>query len=298
MFAVLVRGSAMALIGAIGVLWLALLWRNRRDRTGVWRLIGKGLVIPLVGIAVVVIAVRSVPHEYVKEGRLGTVFWHRVFESVGINPEWPYHDPDGSHNVNELFDCKKYIPEGLLAGVPDRNGHCVYWDYATRHNIPEDVVVRGTYGGRYYEPAVREAFLKIVRNYPRQILVTFLYYKPAYILWSMGVGLSFSVSSYPPLAIALLVAALGSLAAFSIWGDGISIAAGKRIAGLTLLLAAFTTIPYFAVWAMLHTAADLLLLIIFFAGLAASVALTTARSALWRGRSARSCQDGARHRVT
>ena len=54
----------------------------------------------------------------------------------------------------------------------------------------------------------------------------------------------------------------------------------SRIAGVTLLLTAFTLPTYFAAWASPHTSADLLLYCLFGLGLAAGAMLVSARSAL------------------
>jgi hypothetical protein len=43
--AVLTRTSNASLLGAIGLIWLFILWRNRRDRSRVWRHIGNGAFI-------------------------------------------------------------------------------------------------------------------------------------------------------------------------------------------------------------------------------------------------------------
>jgi hypothetical protein len=128
---------------------------------------------------------------------------------------------------------------------------------------------------------MREAFFKIAARYPGQVLKAFIYYKPRYIVWSIGQSLTFNfagdqtkavdpggppVVPYPPLAIALL---LGSLAAaflfFSV--EAIAIRDLARMAGLTLLSAFFTIPAYLAAWAMPHTSGDLLFYRLFAIGL-------------------------------
>ena len=76
-----------------------------------------------------------------------------------MNPAWSYG------NVRDLFDCKSFVPEGILPGADDKGAHCVWWDYATKHNIPVDTAVTMTYG-REYDKALREAFFNILRSSP------------------------------------------------------------------------------------------------------------------------------------
>jgi hypothetical protein len=52
------------------------------------------------------------------------------------------------------------------------------------------------------------------------------------------------------------------------------------IAGATILFAAFSTLPYVAVWAMPHTSGDLLLLCLFGLGLVGTAIIEKIRSLL------------------
>ena len=53
------------------------------------------------------------------------------------------------------------------------------------------------------------------------------------------------------------------------------------IAGATILLAAFSTLPYIAVWAMPHTSGDLLLLCLFGIGLMGTAIVAKGRNLLF-----------------
>jgi len=209
-----------------------------------------------------------VPRDYLTQGRFGTVVWHRVFTSLGWNPAYPFP------GVSEMFDCKRYVPEGIGPGVTDRNGHCIWWDYTIRHNISETDTVNGTYGGRY-ETAAREAFFKIARRYPGEVLVTFLYYKPPLILDSLRESIKMDLNAYPSFAIGLLVAALANLLLYFCSLAGQPTGNIRWVVGLTLLCAAFSIPQLLVAWANPTTAADLFFFCVFGAGLALGTAVAT-----------------------
>ena len=122
--------------------------------------------------------------------------------------------------------------------------------------------------GSLYETAMRQAFFRIVARYPAEMLKTFLYYKPRYIVWSIAQSMRFNFSrnkatgAYSGAAVGLLLVSLViALTSFSI--TKVAINDLSLIGGVTLLSAAFTVPSYLAVWAMPHTSADLLLYCIF-----------------------------------
>ena len=162
-----------------------------------------------------------------------------------------------------------------------------------KHHIPIETAADKVLGGSY-ETAMREAFFKIAARYPAEVLKTFIYYKPQRIVTSMSRSMRFNfggdqsrarhpagppVVPYPPLAIGLLFVSLAvALVHFGI--GAVSTAELSRIAGVTLLLAAFTLPTYFAVWATPPVSADLLLYCLFGLGLTAGAMLVGARSVL------------------
>jgi hypothetical protein len=271
--ALLVRGSMTAIVVAIVVVGLAVAWRRRGER----RLLGcKALAIGLTVVMLLGAIVLAVPHNYMKEGRFGTVIWHRVTLSLGFDPAFPYP------GVREMFPCEKYIPEGIQPGSEDRNGHCIWLAYVIEHNIPIETIGDKTYGGEY-EVALREAFFKIVRQNPGRALLTFLYYKPMYIPWSIGESLGFDFSKYSRMAIGLLIAALAVMLV-SIIAIGPSPSQLPRLAGVTLVCAGCALPPPLAVWALPYTSADLLLFCLLLAGLAVAAITQAALRALRRSR--------------
>jgi hypothetical protein len=271
---ILVRGSALPLLGAIVLLWLALAWRQRRLPGALRVLVNKGMVMGLVGLGALVTVAVSVPSSYLREGRFGTVIWMRVTESLGVNPAWPFP------GVNDMFDCRGYVdPPVMRPSISDANGACMFVDYIIKHKLPAPTA-DGLYGN-LYETAMREAFFKIAARYPGEVLKTFAYYKPLWIVQSIKGDLRFDFQRYPRSAIALL---LGSLGVVLFFFSVATVAAPefRRIAGVTLLSALFTLPAYLAAWAAAHTSADLLLYCLFAAGMVVGSIIMLLRAALCR----------------
>jgi hypothetical protein len=266
---------------------MVLVWRRRRETEQLRALLGKLAVIGLVSIAGLSAVAAAVPREYLTEGRFGPTIWERVTQGLGTNPAWPFA------GVDEIFDCKEFMPQGFQPGTGDDNGHCIWFDYVLKHHIAIETAGDKVLGGSY-ETAMREAFFKIAARDPADVLKTFIYYKPQRIVRSISRSMMFNfggdqsrarkpagppVIPYPPLAIGLLLVSLAvALVHFGI--GAVSTAELSRIAGVTFLLVAFTLPTYFAVWASPSTAADLLFYCIFGLGLTAGAMLVAARSAL------------------
>ena len=84
----------------------------------------------MIGLASVVslsVIAAAVPRNYLTEGRFGPAIWERVTQGLGTNPAWPFP------GVNDMFDCKAFMPEGLQPGTIDENGHCIWFDYVVKH---------------------------------------------------------------------------------------------------------------------------------------------------------------------
>jgi len=221
----------------------------------------KGAVVALAGIGFLAAVVLSAP-DYAKSGRLSPVFWHRVVISLSINPAWPFGD------IAQMYDCHLLSPAGIQGINGDQLGHCIWIDYVSRHDMSDREIGAGLYGGQY-EAAMRGAFIDIARRYPGEALKTFFYYKPRLILSTLDVVLQTKMSVFPPLAIALLVAALGNMFVCLVGPAGV-LASGRRhiiLAG-TLLFTASTIPPYLVAWADPGTIAELAFFSIFSAGLA------------------------------
>ena len=286
---ILVRGSALPLIGAICVVALAIAWRSwevparRKDLFANMKTIG------VVSIGLIALIAVLIPPNYLTEGRFGTVIWQRVTESLGVNPAWPFP------GANDMFDCKKYVPGGLEPGNSDNNGGCIWFAYIKEHNIPIETIQDKTFGS-LYETALREAFFKLAARYPKEVLKTFLYYKPLMIVpsirQSLGVNLNGDqtkalypagppVLPYPPITVALLLASLFVVALFFTI-ERLALEDMWRIGGLTAVLALFTVPSYLAAWAQPQTSADLLLYLFMAAGLACGAGVVFIKSRLLR----------------
>ena len=287
LFTILVRGSTLPQVVGIALVCVVLALRNRRKTERLRALLGNLAVIGLAGVVSWSVIAAAVPRDYLTEGRFGPAIWERVTQGLGTNPAWPFA------GVNDMFDCKEFMPQGLQPGTLDENGHCIWFDYVLKHNIPIETAADKVLDSSY-EFAMREAFFKIAARYPDDVLNTFIYFKSQSIVSSIRKSMRFNlggdqsrarnpagppVVSYPPLAIGLLFASLAvALVHFGI--GAVSTAELSRIGGVTLLLVAFTLPTYFAVWASPPTAADLLLYCLFGLGLAAGGMLVAVRSAL------------------
>jgi hypothetical protein len=269
---ILVRSSAAPTAGAVGLVWLGMLWRRRNARAEV-RLLGrKAAIIGLVVVGFVGTLILTLPFDYVTEGRFTKTFWELLVVGLGVNPAWPFGD------LRDIFDCRQYIPEGLVSGLSDRNGHCIWWDYATKQRMPVDEVVDGTYGGRY-ETAMREAFFKISGLYPGEVLATFFYYKPKMIISSIFASLETRLISYPPLAIGLLFA---NFLAYFLAVARLPAPNRKLIAKAATFFAAAAIPSYLVAWAHPWTTGDLLFYCIFCIALLSGVVVTGGYRALSR----------------
>ena len=287
LLSVLARGSTLPQVAGIALVCMVLAWKHWHRTERLRALLGKLAVMGLVSVASLSVIAVAVPRDYLTEGRFGPTIWERVTQGLGTNPAWPFA------GVNDMFDCKEFIPQGLVPGTNDDNSHCIWFDYVLKHHIPIETAGDKVLGSSY-ETAMREAFFKIAARDPTDVLKTFIYYKPKYIVTSISRSMRFNfggdqsraknwvgaqVVPYPPLAIGLLFVSLAvALVHFSI--GAVSTAELSRVGGVTLLLVAFTLPTYFAVWASPPTAADLLLYCLFGLGLAAGAMLVAARSAL------------------
>jgi hypothetical protein len=288
--AALVRGNAIALVGVIALVLLVVAWKNRRNPGRLRVLRGKATIMAVAGLGLTGAIALTLPQNYLTEGRFGTVVWHRITESLGTNPSFPFP------GVDAMFDCKQYVSEGIQPGYPDRNGHCIFVDYLLKHDIPIERANPELYGSRY-ETALRDAFFKIASRYPREVLVTFAYYKPMYILASLQRSLvpnfngdqswalnpmGHPVTPYPLVSMGLLLSGL-AIMAMSIVIIPLAGQDWRQIAVLGLISALWTIPPYLAVWAVPYTAADLLFYCLFLAVLGLAAVPARIRLMLPRG---------------
>jgi hypothetical protein len=259
---VLTRTSGASLLAATGFIWLLTLWKNRRDRSHIWRQVGNGAVIGGATCAVVTFILLLLPPNYLGTGRLTGQVWHRTFVGLGLNPEWPFG------NLREVYNCDYAEVPGLRLepGLLDANGGCIWIHYAHAHNIQVYPVEPAA-----LEAAEREAYFNIVRLYPRQVLATYLYYKPRMLAAEIknAVVLPLRLHAHSPLLKVLLVAALINFLAFVVTpSDAPDASWNRRLGGMALLFALCNIPGYFLAWPGTAQTIDLRVYVVFIAGLA------------------------------
>lgn len=270
--AILVRNSAAPMLAAIGTAGLWYLWRSRASAAAVRLALGKAAYMALIGAAFVGVLIMSFSRGYLSEGRFTETVWHRIFVGLGMNPAWPFG------NLREVYDCRKWIPEGLVYGPEDRNGHCVFLVNIAKHGIKLENA-GGTYG-RQYDASLREEFFNILRAYPLEVLSTFTYHKLRALALTVGRSLNFDFSLIPPALPWFLAAALANcLIALALLGPPASAGPGLSPLSASALFAAFSTLPLIAVWAAPYTAGDFFC----FSLIATGILLGTGAARLGRG---------------
>jgi hypothetical protein len=222
---------------------------NRVWRGALYRKLG---YVAITGIVCASALIASVPN-YAKSGRIGGTVWHRAFVSYVAHPEWPFG------NLRDVYDCTRYIPEGLYRGRPaDRNGHCVWWTYPPNQTRPIQEVQDGTYGPEY-EAVLRRAYFNVILSYPRQAVELFVYYKPALIAATLRDGLVWRLALIPPSILLLLVLQ----ASLFTWFVAVSAPKTPFIAkptfGTLVLFAFFAILPQLLGLTSLWVAADVVL---------------------------------------
>jgi hypothetical protein len=171
--ALLVRSSAGYLLGVLFLVWLWRLYGERRQPDQRRTLLRVGTVI-VAAFGVYCLFAATALSAYVHNGRILGNVWHRAFISYIFHPDWPF---DG---LRQVYDCTRYIPEGLNRDNMDRNGHCVWLVYPPNATRPLGDVIAGTYDGEY-EKALRQAFFYVATHYPRQTFELYAIYKTALV---------------------------------------------------------------------------------------------------------------------
>ena len=176
--ALLVRSSTGYLLGALLCVLVWRLYRERKRRVELIALLRNAAIVAAAFAFCAVIVSATLP-AYLKTGRLFGNFWHRAFATLSVDPDWPYGD------LRTVYDCTKFIPEGLNNQNDDRNGHCIWWIYPPNATRSAADIMSGTYG-REYETAVRNAYFYVLFHYPKQMFRLYVYIKSQLIsrvLW-------------------------------------------------------------------------------------------------------------------
>src|ERR1051326_7678711 len=250
-------------------------WRStqadRGRRLVFWREVRRLAIVALVAQTVMV----AIVYDYLLYGRVFANVWHRAFVSLSLHPEWPFG------NLREVYDCTKYMPEGLTRRQHDPNGPCVW--FAANPTRPEGQLLEGVFGPAY-EGTLRNALFNVMRSYPRQALELYFYYKPLMVWHTLqrGVDIEWRAFSVPVLALVALQILL--FFAFLLRGA----LAGRPQAtwrlGVIPLLFALSLPSQFLGWSSLHTGVDVVFwMYCLIAAGAALVVQTTLRTAVRPG---------------
>jgi hypothetical protein len=247
---VFIRGNAAYLAAPIAIQALFGLRDRWPDRAQLARAIDKitaAGVLALAGATFLIIAVVS---DYAKTGLInpGVGLWHRAFIGLGAHPAWP------SPGLREVFDCtnSQQHPEGLKRGILDANARCAAIHYGGEIS-PYDLF------NSEYQLRVRSAFFYVVRNYPRETIETFLYYKPLMmwdtIITSLRLDFSGPRAAILPMALVQLLIFL----AFICFGMTPGYPGDVILTTKIIVLFALFSIPsYLLAWSNLHTSTDLI----------------------------------------
>jgi virginiamycin B lyase len=177
-----IRMSTMYFLAGIVLAAMIAIWIHRRDAWDRRLIIAKVTVLLSVAIAAFVAGKLLTPTGYREAGATSEVFWHRAFGALGVHPDFPYGD------LATRIDCRPEIPEGLVLSALDRNGHCAYFAALKKGAEP------GPIYGAQYERLLRRTFLQVVKEYPRQVLETYLIYKPLLIWKALAASTQLDIS--------------------------------------------------------------------------------------------------------
>jgi hypothetical protein len=223
----------------------------RDDRAERLRIYLKCGLAYLLGVVFLSIMIASAPY-YLSTGRIGGIIWHRAFISFSIHPEWPFG------NLRDVYQCEKYIPEGLQrTGNADRNGHCVWMAYPPNQTRPIHEVQEKTYGPEY-EGVLRRAVFSVIFSYPRQALELYLYYKPIIVATTLRAALDWKLYSVPPPILFFAVLQVAVFVWFYVVSATTTPFKASTMFGVIALFFLFSLAPQLVAWASLWTSPDLI----------------------------------------
>lgn len=210
------------------------------------------------GVSFFVFSLMLLPKSYVDEGYFTQIFWHRVVISLGVSPDWPR----GFQGLAESYDAKPFIPEGIVKGVCDRNGHCIWVSYILKNGIEKSKIHSHLYGSMY-ESVMRDAFFDIAKRYPRQTFDVFTKYKTLYFVMSLSEFPGFQFSNTPNKTLFLVFCAT-AIAIMHIIISAKSPTPSRWIVSVVGISYALICIPaYYIAWASPYTIKDFIFYLFF-----------------------------------
>jgi hypothetical protein len=256
----------LLIVSAIAIL-------RRRERQRVFLVLKEARAVIAVALVAYGIYYAVVLNAYKQSGYVGDLFWHRLFISYGTNPGWPFG------NLNDVYSaCKRDIPRGLVAGIVDHNGHCVWDASVIDRGLSSDYAHDRLYSSEY-ERALRRAFFKVLVAYPRESIATFLYYKPIMIIDTLRALVRLDPEMGLIRKVVLIVQAF-LLVGFALLGFAWRPAGRLAVmAGTIALVGAGTFGLYLAAWSTILTSSDLVCYLFMLIGLAAVAAIAAVHAA-------------------
>ena len=234
--------------------------RRRGDGRQIRMIVSETLLIAAIFVSVF-ISLKIIAAQYYATGTSDMV-WHRVFISLGANPAWPFGD------LRQVYStCQLYTPKGLVPNIADQNAYCVWGAYTQAHDISVGQNSEQVYGP-LYEAALREAFFNVVLQYPKQVLVTFFYYKPVLLTSTLRSILSFNFSFSWPISVMVVLqflitaAYVYSISANPRYNQTAVLAAGMVISAICCC------VIYLVAWSLPWTSSELLFYVIAIAAVA------------------------------
>lgn len=265
--AIVVRSSAGYLLGAIGAGFLVVVRTYASNRASLRNIIGKGAFAAVLGALFLAVFILWIPKSYKESGRAMGLVWHRVLISLGANPAWPFGE------LRNIYQCHRQVAEGLVPGIVDRNGHCIWAAYRLSHGLSAESTADDIYDDRY-ETTLEKAFFDITRLYPVEVLETFVYYKPIMILSTMRDLISIDFARNCLATMLLLLMQVLNLILFVVCGAGGSPRSRTRLlAGPIVMLSVFALLPMIVAWSNGFTSADPLFYFFFGLGLVLAAAI-------------------------
>lgn len=245
LIAISIRMSGAYFLAAIVFAAALSMWSGRGSAPHRRAVLAKAAILVIAAAVVLLGARLTMPSAYRDAGLNSETFWHRAFIALGAHPDWPFG------NLAATIDCRPEMPEGLVPGVLDRNGHCAY--RSAQKKGAQEVPLYGA----QYDALLRDAFVNVAQQYPGKVLETYLFYKPR-LLWqalSASAKLEISRRTWPILiALAVQVAILAFL---------VRLPAGERsqmraICAAFGIIAAFSLAPQLFAFSSLSTASDVI----------------------------------------
>jgi hypothetical protein len=200
----------------------------------------KIVVLLLAGAVTYAIGYATTPTAYIELGLTSDPPWHRAIVGFGVNPAWPFG------NLSERVNCRPDIANGMPRGVSDHIGHCFYIA-AVKEGAPQSQ----TYSADY-ERILRRAFFRVLHDYPKEALETYVIYKPA-MIWGVLSSAKMGASDLPIVVIASVQVLILLL---SIWFIGTTEL--MIVAAAFALIVTASVVPPLIAWGSLPTAPDLI----------------------------------------